>query len=79
MKTRDAFHQLIDKIEDEALLNSYFELIKVLNKNQTGILWDSLKKEEKEELLLSYVESFQPENLIDHDQVKAQHAKWLKK
>jgi hypothetical protein len=70
---------LIDKIEDEEVLKGYFKLIQRLNNNQTGELWDGLSPEEKDELLLSYQESFDPNNLISHDEVKSQHDKWLKK
>jgi hypothetical protein len=79
MGTKEAFHQLIDKIDDEEILKGYFELIKRLNSNQTGKLWDSLSSEERNELLLSYEESFDPKNLVSHDDVKGQHDKWLKK
>jgi hypothetical protein len=79
MKTKEAFHKLIDKIEDEKALKGYFELIQRLNNNQTGELWDSLSTEEKNELLLSYDESFDPKHIITHDEVKKQHDKWLRK
>ena len=73
MKTKDDFHKLIDKIVDEKALKGYFQLIQRLNKNQTGELWNSLNSKEKDELLLSYEESFDPNNLINHNQVKDQH------
>lgn len=73
MRTREAFHKLIDKIENEEILKGYFELIQRLNGNQTGKLWDSLNAEEKNELLLSYEESFDPKNLVSHEEVKRQH------
>ena len=79
MKTKEAFHQLIDKIEDEKTLNGYFKLIQKLNKNETGNLWNSLRPEEKDELLLSYEESFDPKNLMSHEEVKKQHGQWLGK
>ena len=79
MKTREEFHKLIDKIQDENVLKGYYNLIQKLDKHQTGELWESLTAEEKEELLLSYEESFDPKELITHDQVKKQHDKWLKK
>lgn len=79
MKTKDEFHNLIDKIEDEEVLKGYFKLIQRLNNNQTGELWDSLSLAEKDELLLSYDESFKPNNLISHEEVKKQHDKWLRK
>jgi hypothetical protein len=79
MRTKDDFHNLIDKIEDEEVLRGYFKLIQRLNNHQTGDLWNSLSPEEKDELLLSYDESFGPNNLISHEEVKKQHDKWLRK
>jgi hypothetical protein len=79
MKTREEFHKLIDNIRDEKILKGYYDLIQRLNKKQTGELWESLSGEEKAELLLSYDESFDPGNLITHEQVKKQHNKWLTK
>ena len=79
MKTKEAFHKLIDKIENKETLSGYFKLIQTLNSNQTGELWDSLKPDEKDELLLSYDESFDSKNLVSHEEVKRQHDKWLGK
>ncbi len=79
MGTKEAFHRLIDEIGNEEILKGYLELIQRLNSNQTGRLWDSLDAEEKNELLLSYEESFDPKNLMSHEHVKEQHDKWLKK
>jgi hypothetical protein len=79
MKTKEAFHELIDKIENEEILKGYFKLIQQLNSNQTGNLWNTLSSEEKNELLFSYDESFDPKNLLSHEDVKGQHEKWLKK
>jgi hypothetical protein len=79
MRTKESFHKLIDTIEDKRALESYYKLIKKLNTAQTGELWKNLNKEEKKELLLSYEESFDADNLISHEVVKKQHKKWLKK
>jgi len=79
MRTKEDFHKLIEKIEDEEVLKGYFKLIQRLNNNQTGELWDGLSRAEKEELLLSYDESFDPNNLVSHEEVKNQHYKWLEK
>jgi hypothetical protein len=54
-------------------------LIRQLNIKQTGSLWNTLNPEEKQELLLSYDESLNPDNLISQNQVKQQHIKWLEK
>lgn len=77
MTTKDAFHKLIDGIDNEEILKGYYNLIKRLTSNQTGKLWNCLTREEKEELLLSYEESFDQKNLIDHNQIKKQHNRYL--
>jgi hypothetical protein len=79
MSTKEAFHQLIDKIKNEEILRGYFKLIERLNSYNETELWTNLSKTEKEELLLSYEESFDKHNLISHEEVKKQNAKWLKK
>ncbi len=79
MKTREAFHELINEIEDEKVLKGYFQLVKGLYKNESGKLWESLSLVEKEDLIISYEESFDSANLISHDEVKKQHEKWLGK
>jgi hypothetical protein len=78
MKIKDDFHHLIDSIEDEQLLKSYYELIQKINYGQNGHLWNSLNEDEKKHLLIAYEESFDINNLLSHEQVKLQHAKWLK-
>ena len=79
MKTKEEFHKLIDAIEDEQVLKGYYELIQKLNNQESGKLWESLSEAQQNELIISYEESHDPENLISHDQVKTQHDKWLKK
>jgi hypothetical protein len=79
MNTKEDFHKLIDSIENDQALKSYFELIQKLNKSETGILWESLTQSEKEELLISAEESKDTNNWISHSEVKNQHTKWLRK
>lgn len=79
MKTKEAFHKLIDNIEDEGLLNDYYNLISRLSNSQEGELWNTLTPEQKEELMLSYEESKIPKNLISHEEVIGQFSKWLEK
>ncbi len=78
MKIKDRFHKLIDSIDDEKDLHSYYLLIDQLQKTTSGKLYDALSHEEKEELLLSYEESYNSENLISHDSVMEEYSKWLR-
>lgn len=77
MQTREEFHKLIDTIRDDESLKSYLSLIQKLQHRQSGALWNQLSSDQKQELLLAYDESFDPNNLLSHEQVKQQHAKWL--
>jgi len=79
MSTKEEFHKLIDNIQDEQLLKSYYNLIQKLNKHETGDLWNSLTEKQQQELMLSYDESHDPQNLISQDHVQKQHDKWLKR
>lgn len=79
MTIKERFHKLIDSIEDEKDLQSYYLLVDQLQKTTSGKLFDALSIAEKEELLLSYNVSYNRENLISHDIVKEEHSKWLKK
>lgn len=78
MKIKEDFHHLIDNIEDEQLLRHYYQLIQKINDGHNGRFWNGLYDDEKEELLLAYEESFDSNILLRHQQVKQQHAKWLK-
>ena len=79
MRVKDDFHHLIDTIEDETILRAYYQLIQRLNNNQNGQLWNKLSSGQKQELMISYDESFDGKNLINHDEVKEQHTQWLKR
>lgn len=75
---KNNFHKLIDKIENENLLEQFYKALFYSAKKEST-LWNSLSKKEKKELLLSYEESLDEKNLIPLEQVKAKHSKWLSK
>ena len=79
MKIKEEFHQLIDSIEDEAVLKAYFQLVQNLNIEPNGNLFSKLTDLQKHELLLADQESDDENNLISHEVVKAEYSKWLKK
>lgn len=77
MTIKEEFHHLIDTIEDEEVLNGYYQLMR-LNGGQNGSLWNTLTEDQKLEVLLSYEESFDEKNHIPHEEVLKQLEKWLK-
>ncbi|MBC7400715.1 MAG: hypothetical protein H7289_12300 [Mucilaginibacter sp.] len=78
MKIKDDFHHLIDSIEDEQLLQHYYQMIHNVNHDKVGQLWNTLSESQKQELLVAYDESFDSNNLLTHEEVKSEHEKWLK-
>ncbi len=77
MNTKEKLHILVDQIQDEKLLKAYLDLLENRAKEVVGKLWNTLSNQEKEELLLSYEESFVDDNLIDNKEVKGKFNKWL--
>ena len=77
MIIREKLHKIIDEIDDEKKLESLYKLISSLSNNENGELYESLTEAQKEELDIAYQESFDKQNLIDHDKVKSKYAKWL--
>ena len=69
MLVKDKFHRLIDEIDDEDTLKSYFTLISNLNSGESGEIYKKLTDLQKEELNLAYLESLDETELIDHRDV----------
>ena len=70
-------HNLIDELENPALLNEFYNEIKYIVDSSKHSIWDTLTEAEKKDVLLSYEESEIEENLIDNDEVMKKYRKWL--
>ena len=77
IELKNNFHHLIDSIENENLLQEFYELMLRKRTSQDGRLWAMLSKDEIEELLIASEESENPENLISHEEMKKRYSKWL--
>lgn len=77
IELKENFHSLIDSIDNESLLLSFYNLMKNSSSSEDGQLWNRLSISEQEELLLSFEESKNDENLLSHDEMKQKHKKWL--
>jgi hypothetical protein len=77
LELKNNFHQLIDSIENENLLQKFYELMLRKRSIRDGALWAKLTQDEVDELLLANEESYDPKNLIPHDEMKKKYAKWL--
>jgi len=67
------FHQLIDKIENEELLSSFYQLLVQRSQGKNEQLWESLTDEEKKELLIADEESKYSNNWISDEEVSQKH------
>ena len=52
------------------------EMEKIISTKKSNI-WDSLSDEQKKEVLLSYEESENEENLLDNNEVMKKYDKWI--
>ena len=71
------FHTLIDSIENESLLQNFYDLIRSKADSKNGQIWGRLNRNEQEELLIAFEESENSQNLIDNETMKKKHSKWL--
>jgi superfamily I DNA/RNA helicase len=77
VRIKDELHSLIDKIDNDELLEMVYELLD--SRNREGELIKSLSVEQKKELYQSYDESLDESNLIDLDKLRAKHSKWFER
>jgi hypothetical protein len=79
--------EIISQTYDEPMVNRiYAKIHEAIEEEdaQNGVVtdeswWEEMPAQQKERILTSYKESFDPENWIDHEEMKKRHAKWLQK
>ena len=81
--------EIISQTYDEPMVNRIYAKIQEAieyddDDSENGELtdeswWEEIPLQQKERILASYKESFDPENWIDHEDMKKRHAKWLQK
>lgn len=79
IRIKDDLHSLIDKIDNDDLLEMVYKILDSRNKSTEGELIRSLSEEQKKELYESYDESQDESNLIDLNELRAKHSKWFEK
>jgi hypothetical protein len=69
VELRSNIHKIVDGIQNEQLLETIYDFLKVRETDKPGQLWDALTMEQKKEVLLAYDESEDENNLIDREKV----------
>ncbi|MEJ0057388.1 MAG: hypothetical protein WDN75_18065 [Bacteroidota bacterium] len=62
-------HKIVDGIQNEQLLQSLYDFLKIKEKSKTGEHWASLSNEQKKEVLMAYDESEDEGNLVSKEKV----------
>ena len=76
-QARKKLHQLIDSVDNTETLSLYYQILVQIS--QDNRLPSYLNSNDLEELHLSYDESFDKSNLIDHNVIKQKYATWFAK
>ncbi len=73
------FHELIDKIDNQLLLEQFYKALSYSHSNSKFELWDSLNETQRQEIIDAFEESNNDNNLINFEDIKAKHKAWLSK
>lgn len=66
---RSSIHAIVDRIQNEQLLQALHDFLKTKDSSQPGHLWNTLSEEQKQEVLLAYEEAEDEANLVDREEV----------
>ena len=67
IELKSNLHKIVDKIDNEQLLQTIYDFLKLSENSQEGQIWKSLTEEQKKEVYLSYQESEDDKNLVSWD------------
>jgi len=78
-KLKSEFHKLIDDIEDERMLENFFEVFSEYSKECNSIdIVDDLREDQKRRLISS-LQQVRDGKLLSNDKMKDEIKKWLTK
>jgi hypothetical protein len=72
MKTvqlKSQIHEIVDRIQSEQLLQALYDFLKTREQSIPGQSWETLSDVQKQEVLASFNESEDEENLIDANSI----------
>jgi len=75
IELKSSLHKMVDKINNEELLRTLYDFLKIRENDEEGQIWKTLTEDQKKEVFLSYEESEDEKNLISWDEVKKRKLK----
>ena len=70
IELKTSLHKIVDKINNEELLRTVYDFLKLRENSEEGRIWKTLTEDQKKEVYLSYEESEDERNLVDWETVK---------
>ena len=70
IELKSNLHKIVDKINNEQLLRTIYDFLKVRENSEEGRIWKALTEKQKKEVYLSYEESEDDRNLVPWDEVR---------
>jgi len=70
IELKSSLHKIVDKINNEELLRTVYDFLKLRENSEEGRIWKTLTEDQKKEVYLSYEESEDERNLVDWQTVK---------
>jgi hypothetical protein len=77
LELKSNFHSLIDKIDNEQLLQKFYAVLLNANNSNLGNLWSKLSDLEQKELLEIDQETDDLENTVSNEVAFDKYQKWL--
>lgn len=65
LELKTNIHSIVDNIQNEQLLQTIYDFLRLRDNTQTGKIWDTLSQDERNEILSAYDESENNNNLIE--------------
>jgi len=73
IELKSNIHKILDRIDNEQLLQTIYDFLKQSEDSEEGQLWKTLSEEQKKEIYLSYEESQEDKNLINWETIKKKY------
>ena len=70
IELKSNLHKIVDKIDNEQLLRTVYDFLKLRENSEESSIWRTLTEEQKKEVYLSYQESEDDRNLVSWDEIK---------
>ena len=77
IELKNNFHQLIDHIDDAAILSKFYTILERASETHTGKLWNRLSDADQQELLQIDSDTDADDHLIPQSVIQEKHKKWL--